>query len=74
MRKEPSFRAELERLEDIVRSLEGDGLDLDQALELFEEGVSKLKSARKLLKESELKVKKVTEARDGTVDTTDIDI
>ena len=74
MGKEPSFKAELERLEDIVRSLEGDGLDLDQALELFEEGVSKLKSARKLLKESELKVKKVTEARDGTVDTRDIDI
>lgn len=74
MGKKPSFRAELERLEDIVRSLEGDGLDLDQALKLFEEGVLKLKSARKLLKESELKVKKVMEARDGTVDTTDIDI
>ncbi len=74
MSKKLSFRTELERLEDIVRSLEGDELDLDQALKLFEEGVSKLKSARKLLKESQLKVRKVTEARDGTVDTTDIEI
>lgn len=74
MSKKLSFRTELERLEDIVRSLEGDELDLDQALKLFEEGVSKLKSARKLLEESQLKVSKVTEARDGTVDTTEIEI
>ncbi len=69
-----SFRADLERLEEIVRLLEGDDFDLDEALELFEEGVKKLKSARELLKQSELKIKHLMEAADGTLDAEDMDI
>ena len=69
-----SFRADLERLEEIVRLLEGDDFDLDDALELFEEGVKKLKSARKLLKQSELKIKHLMEAADGTRNAEDMDI
>ncbi len=69
-----SFRADLERLEEIVRLLEGDDFDLDEALELFEEGVNKLKSARELLKQSELKIKHLMEAADGTLDAEDMDI
>jgi exodeoxyribonuclease VII small subunit len=68
-----SFRQELERLEDIVRALENKDVDLDEALKLFEEGVGRLKSARSLLKESELKVKRVLEDADGTLRTDDID-
>ncbi len=69
-----SFRADLERLEEIMRQLEGDDFDMDEALELFEEGVKKLKSARELLKQSELKIKHLMEAADGTLDTEDMDI
>ncbi len=69
-----SFRADVERLEEIVRQLEGDDFDLDEAMELFEEGVKKLKSARELLKQSELKIKHLMEAADGTLDTEDMDI
>jgi exodeoxyribonuclease VII small subunit len=69
----PSFRDELARLEAIVRQLEADELDLDQALELFEEGVRRLKVARELLQESDLKVKRVLEAADGTLRTRDLD-
>jgi exodeoxyribonuclease VII small subunit len=69
----PSFREELERLEAIVRSLEDEDADLDEALTLFEEGVRRLKSARKLLRASELKVKRVLESADGTIDTVDLD-
>ena len=69
----PSFREELTRLEAIVRQLEADELDLDQALELFEEGVRRLKVARELLQESDLKVKRVLEAADGTLRTRDLD-
>jgi exodeoxyribonuclease VII small subunit len=67
------FRDELERLEAIVRSLEAPELDLDQALELFQEGVKRLKDARALLEESELTVKKVLEAADGTLRIDDLD-
>ena len=69
----PSFREELERLEAIVRSLEDEDADLDEALTLFEEGVRRLKSARKLLRASELKVKRVLESADGAIDTVDLD-
>ncbi len=69
-----SFRTEVERLEAIVRSLEGENLDLDQALELFREGVGRIKSARELLTESELTVQRVLEESDGTIGTDDIDL
>ncbi len=71
--EKPSFRVELERLEAIVRQLEDSEVDLDQALELFEEGVRRLKTARDLLKESELTVKRVLEDADGTIRTGDLE-
>ena len=61
MSDQPSFREELERLEAIVRSLEDSDLDLDDAIELFQDGVARLKRARELLRETELTVKKVSE-------------
>lgn len=69
----PSFRDEVQRLEAIVRALEDEGLDLDAALALFEEGVERLKSARALLREGELTVRTVIQNADGTLDTTDLD-
>jgi exodeoxyribonuclease VII small subunit len=69
-----SFKEELERLEAIVRSLEQEDLDLDRALELFEEGVTRLKTARELLQQSELTVKRVLEAADGTLRTSRTDL
>ncbi|UCD25626.1 MAG: exodeoxyribonuclease VII small subunit [Gemmatimonadota bacterium] len=72
--KTPSFRDEISRLEEIVHSLESDDLDLDQALHLFEEGVSRLKTARKLLSDSELTVKRVLEEADGTLNTDDVSL
>ncbi len=73
MSEQKSFRDELERLEAIVRSLEAPDVDLDEALGLFEEGVKRLKSARALLETSELTVKKVVEAADGTLKIDDLD-
>jgi len=52
------FGKQLERLEAIVRRLEAEDLDLDQALKLFEEGVEQLRAAREQLAQAELKVKK----------------
>lgn len=54
-----TFAAELARLEEIVRDLEADELDLDRALALFEEGVERLRRARSLLARAEAKVKEL---------------
>jgi len=55
------FSKQLERLEAIVRRLESEDLDLDEALQLFEEGVERLRVAREQLQQAEIKVKKVLE-------------
>ncbi len=55
------FSKQLERLEAIMRRLESEDLDLDEALKLFEEGVERLRAAREQLQQAELKVKKVLE-------------
>ncbi len=73
MTKRLSFATELERLEAIVRTLEDSEVDLDEALELFQEGVKRLKNARKLLDDTELTVKKVLKAADGALPSDDID-
>ena len=57
-----SFRAEVERLETIVRSLEDSDVDLDEALTLFQEGVQRLKAARQLLQDTEITLRQVVEA------------
>jgi exodeoxyribonuclease VII small subunit len=55
----PTFAAQLERLEEIVRQLESQDLDLDLSLKLFEEGVEKLRAIRERLKSAEAKIKQV---------------
>lgn len=71
--KERSLADELARLEEIVALLESDQPDLDLALELFEEGVERLRKARARLAEAELKVKQVLERADGTLRYQDLD-
>lgn len=52
---------DLARLEEIVRKLEAEDVELDAALALFEEGVARLRAAREQLTAAELKVKTVLE-------------
>ena len=66
-----SLSADLRRLEEIVRSLESDDTDLDKALALFEEGVSRLRAARDRLGEAEARVQKVLEDAAGHLTITD---
>src|SRR2546426_8866903 len=52
--REPlSFAQQLDRLEEIVRRLEAQELDLDEALKLFEEGIERLREARERLTAAE---------------------
>jgi len=59
--------ADLARLEEIVRLLESDDPELDDALALFEEGVKRLGEARHRLAQAELTVQRVLEQADGTL-------
>jgi exodeoxyribonuclease VII small subunit len=68
-----SFAAQLERLEAIVRQLEGQELDLDDALKLFEEGVERLREARDRLTAAEVKVKQVLTDQAGNLKVEDLD-
>jgi len=61
------FGAELAQLEEIVRRLEGEDLDLDEALRLFEDGVQRLRRAQQQLARAEVRVRQVLEARGGAL-------
>ncbi|HTL05150.1 MAG TPA: exodeoxyribonuclease VII small subunit [Gemmatimonadales bacterium] len=67
-----SLSTDLRRLEEIVRMLESDETDLDQALLLFEEGVAKLRAARERLSEAELRIQKVLEDSAGQLRVEDL--
>ena len=69
-----SIAEELARLEEIVRKLETDDLDLDAALALFEEGVARLRAARERLSAAELKVQAVLEDVGGDIRLADLDV
>jgi exodeoxyribonuclease VII small subunit len=63
-----TFEENLERLEAIVGELEGDGVNLDHALRLFEEGIERLREASGELARVEQQVKLLVERTDGTFD------
>jgi exodeoxyribonuclease VII small subunit len=68
-----SLAEELDRLEQIVRALEADELDLDAALALFEEGVARLRRARERLASAQLRVRAVLEDADGSLRDAELD-
>jgi exodeoxyribonuclease VII small subunit len=69
----PALADELSRLEEIVRRLESDEVELDAALALFEEGVARLRAARERLAAAELKVQAVLEEAGGDIRLKDVD-
>ena len=68
-----SLSADLRRLEEIVRGLEAEDTDLDRALQLFEEGVARLRAARERLTEAEARVQRVLEDAAGQLRVTDFE-
>jgi len=60
-----SFEEDVERLEAIAAELEGDGVTLDRALKLFEEGVKRLRRASAELGRAETQVALLVEEVDG---------
>jgi exodeoxyribonuclease VII small subunit len=64
---------ELARLDEIVRRLEAEDMELDAALALFEEGVTRLRAARERLAAAELKVQAVLQEAGGDIRLTKLD-
>ncbi len=50
------FKEDLKRLEEIAGLLDRDELDLEKAIQLYEEGVVTSKKCLEILKEAELKI------------------
>lgn len=60
-----SFEESLKRLERIVESLEQGKVTLDEAVDLYEEGIRLSKLCSQKLKSVELKIKKLTKDMNG---------
>ena len=69
-----TFEERIARLETIASQLEGQGLELDKALTLFEEGIETLRAAAKELSTAEAKVQRLVERADGSFDVLDRDL
>ena len=61
-----TFEENMQRLEQIVRSMERGDVALDESLKLFQEGTALVQSCGKLLDDAELQVKKIATAPDGS--------
>ena len=57
--EELSLEARLTRLESILARMESEEVDLDEALQLFEEGVGHVREAERVLAETELRVEEL---------------
>ena len=67
-----TFEETVARLEQIVAELESDGLELESALKLFEEGVERLRAASTELARAEASVKLLVEYADGEFELPDL--
>ena len=63
--KKPDFERSLSRLEEVVRRLESPQLSLDDAMQLFEEGVALSRECQKQLEEAEGRVEILLKKADG---------
>lgn len=63
-----TFESHLTRLDEILAQLEGDELELEAAMRLFEEGIERLREASTGLARAEERVKLLVERLDGTIE------
>lgn len=68
-KKEKSFEAALERLEQIVAEMEAGRLKLDAMLKRYEEGMLLARFCSEKLEEAEKKIEILVKKQDGTLDT-----
>jgi exodeoxyribonuclease VII small subunit len=64
---QPSFEAALDRLEEIVRTLEAGEMPLEKALEVFEEGVRLSRLCHGKLRQAERRIEILLQGEDGEI-------
>ena len=62
------FETSLKKLEKIVSDLENGELPLEESIRTFEEGVKLTKHCQNLLSKAEIKIQKLVEGKDGSID------
>ena len=67
-KKEVKFEENIKELENIINTLEGGEVSLDEMLNLFEEGIKRTKECTKQLKEAEQKVAVLVKGLNGELD------
>jgi exodeoxyribonuclease VII small subunit len=63
--QEPTFEGSLKRLEEIVSQLEGNKLDLEHSLEIFEEGVKLVRFCASRLDDAERRIEILLADKEG---------
>lgn len=63
--EQPTFEGALKRLEEIVARLEGNELDLEQSLQMFEEGVKLVRFGATRLDEAERRIDMLLADKEG---------
>ena len=71
--KSLDFEKSLEKLEKIIEALEDGELPLNESIKTFEEGGKLTKHCQDLLSKAELKIQKLLEKDDGSLDLEDFD-
>ena len=66
MKESMSFEERMQRLEQIIRTMERGEVPLEESLKLFQEGTQLVASCEKLLENAQLQVKIVLTAADGS--------
>ena len=67
-KKEVKFEENIKELENIINTLEGGEVSLDEMLNLFEEGIKRTKECTKQLKDAEQKVTVLMKGLNGELE------
>ncbi len=70
---EGEFEKDLQKLENIVSKLERGNLSLDEAMQMYEDGIGAYKNCSKLLRNAESKVIKLVESLNGELEEAELD-
>ncbi|MDR0786652.1 MAG: exodeoxyribonuclease VII small subunit [Gemmatimonadota bacterium] len=61
MAEKRSLEEALGRLDEITRSLEGGGIELDRSLALYEEGIQLVRLAEEAIRDAEMRIERLNE-------------
>jgi len=68
-KKKPTFEQALMQLETIAEQIEQGKIGLEESIDKYEEGMKLVKQCRDILSKAEIKIQKLQERSDGTLET-----